>query len=67
MKAIRSSGLNYACVSGRSLDAGTFWHSHNPLLLNPEGRKAGNDLVYRLFKEEGLGPRRRHLVTTPTS
>jgi putative transposase len=60
MRAIRNSGSSYACVSGRSRRPGVrYGYRMIRVLLNREGWKVGKDLVYRLYREEGLGLRKR--------
>jgi hypothetical protein len=53
-------GSSYACVSGRSRRPGYgYGYRMIRVLLNREGWKVGKDLVYRLYREEGLGLRKR--------
>ncbi len=59
-RAIRSSGLGgCASASGDRADPGALWLPHDPRAAQSRGLEGGKDLVYRLYKEEGLGLRKR--------
>jgi putative transposase len=59
-RAMPNSGSNCACASERSRQTRVrFGYRMIRVLLDREGWRVGKDLVYRLYKEEGLGLRKR--------